>query len=762
MLRFNNNLSGTATGQRGTIEGHVYSHNTDFAILEFEEAISSQNGVLFLAWNDTNSSVKTDCTVYRDGEPKAVYTDRDAIQPIAGSASSVTRADNGGNLLGWANLWKDIFFGGETQTAASLYQWLCDHYGEHTYFYCSTISNAPGMFFFDPDGWAGNITSSEVQLDYGTASEITFNPDLRMITFDGADYGTIVSSYPDATAQAYKSSYVCAAAVFDENVQPPTLNELKFDVYIDGTKDPNVAVQWSATVEDNFSLQLITPVVWTKPEDTIYYNTRTIDGYVVPNESAPDMLRYSSIWAGSYAAPYLSEFNACAASFNTITRAIYFGVDGIANQMYYLMRFNQQVIEQGQSIEKFGDLFIVTVPRQVNSIEDITVERVQGSSMEVDFTSACEVHLGAPDDDTPDDDDDYDGGEDYDGTDPGPYNPEEQKPDFTSYERTGFTGKAVLTKTYAMTDQRLANVGSKLWSQSYFDVLKIQNNPIENIVGVKWFPFSLTGTETEIKVGNVLFGVYAVPVDTLHTINVGSVKYTAATPSNPTFLDMSPYTSLKLHLPNCGIVQLDATECLNRTINVKYVVDLVTGDCIAFIFLDAGKIPYMQVSGNMGVDIPLSSTNRVQTEMRAASTAISAVTGAAGHIMTHDYLGAASTAAQGGLSVAGMDYTTQRVSNHSSACASKENGAVFLEIWRPAFDVSEGFKQRHGWPCHKFTTLGSLAANGSSIKSGFVKCDSRTKIDFATTSRENEMLESLLTSGVYMTQRDPSWTPMPD
>lgn len=762
MLRFVNNIAGTYTGQLGTVEGQAYSNTTDFAILQFEESTSNENGVLFMAWNDPNSSVKMDCTVYRDGEPKVVYTDRDAIQPIAGNASNVTRADNGGALLGWANLWKDIFFGGETQTAATLYDWLCEKYGQHTYFYCSTISNAPGICNFDPDGWAGQITSSEISLDYGRAAEITFNPDLRMITFTGADYGTIVSSYPDASAQTYKSSYVCAAAVFDENVQPPTLNELKFDVYIDGTKDPNVAIKWSADVEDNFSLQLVTPMVWTKPEDTIYYNTREVSGYVVPNEQAPDMLRYSNNWAGSYAAPYLAEFGACAAPFNTITRAIYFGVDGIADQMYYLMRFNEQVIEGEQVSDKFGDLFIVTVPREVNSIEDITVERVLGSSMEVDFTSNIQVHIGAPDDDTPDDDEDYDGGDDYDGTDPGPYNPEEQKPDFTSYERTGFTGKAVLTKTYAITEQRLANVGSKLWSQSYFDVLKIQNNPIENIVGVKWFPFSLTGTDTEIKVGNVLFGVMGVPVDTLHEINIGSAKYQAKNPAKPTFLDMSPYTTLKLHLPMCGIVQLDATECLNRNIRVKYVVDLVAGDCIAYVFLDDGKIPYMQVAGSMGVDIPITSSNRVQTEIRAASTAISAVTGAAGHIMTHDYLGAASDAVQGGLSVAGMDFTTQRVSNHSSACASKENGAVFLEIWRPAFDVSEGFKQRHGWPCHKYVTLGTLAANGSTVKSGFVKCDSRTKIDFAVTSRENEMIEQLLCSGVYITQRDPSWTPIPD
>lgn len=752
MLVFKNNLSGSTVNQRGSTEGQIYSNTTDFAMVEFEESINTQDGAVFMAWNDANSSIKGDFYVHASIELS--YLDRDVVVPISGSAAQVTRADNGGTILDWANTWKDVFFNGQTQTADSIYAWLCEKYGQHTYFYIATYQSMPGWFRYDPDNWAGAVTSSEVGLDYGTAKDIIFNPDLRLIDFTGANYGVIAGSYPDAAAETYKSSYVCATLLFDENVHPPTLNNLKFDVYLDGTVDPNAAIRWSADVSDNFSLQLINPMVWCKPEDTIYYNTRTIDGYVVPNEQAPDMLRHSNTWPGSYSNPYLTEFGACAEPFNTVTRVIYFGVDGIADQMYYLLRFNQQVITETGSGTKWGDLFIVTVPREVNSAADVTVSRIADSGMEVDFNTSVEVHIGTPDDETPDDSDDYPEGEDYDGTDPGPYNPEDPKPDFTQYSRTGFSGQAVLTKTYVMDAAVLANVGSKLWSQSYFDVLKIQNNPIENIVGVKWFPFSQTGVSQEIKVGNVGFGINAGVVDTLYTITVGSAKYTAKNPSSPTYLDMSPYTTLKLHLPFCGVVQLDATECLNRNIKVKYVVDLVAGDCIAFIYLDGGDMPYMSVAGSVGVDIPLTSTNRLQTEMKAASTAISAVTGTAGSLMSHDYLGAASQAAQGGLSIAGMDFTTQRVSNHSSACATKDNGAVFLEIWRPNFEVSEGFKQRHGWPCHKFKTLGSL--------SGFVKCDGRTRIEFAMSGRENEMLEGLLTDGVYITPRDPSWTPIPD
>ena len=750
MLQFVNNLNGSTVNQRGTTEGTIYSNNTDFALVEFEESLNTQNGAMFLAWNDGDATIKGDFKVHASIE--LTYDNRDVIVPISGMASSVTRADNGGIILDLANNWKDEFFNGVTQTAESIYSWLCSKYGAHTYFYISTMQSMPGWFRYDPDLWAGNVTSAEVGLATGTAADIIFNPSIRAIDFTGQTYGVIASTYPDPLAEQYKENYILAKLLFDENVHPPVLNNLTFDVYIDGTKDPNVAIKWRADVEDNFSLQLVNPMVWCKPKDMNYGNTHIVDGYVVPNEAAPDMLKHANTWPGSYANPYITEFSACAEPFNTITRVIYFGFDGIADQMYYLLRMNQQAIGENTSETVWGDLFIVTVPRNVNSIEDINVQRVDGSSKEVDFATNVVVHLGTPDDDTPDDSDDYPEGEDYGGTDPGPYNPEEPKPDFTQYSRQGFTGKAVLTKTYVLDALKLANVGSKLWSQSYFDVLKIQNNPIENIVGVKWFPFSQTGAEQDIKVGNVNFEIRAGVVDTLYTINVGSVKYTAKNPASPTFLDMSPYTSLKLHLPFCGIVQLDATECLNRTIKVKYVVDLVAGDCIAFVYLDDGEVPYLNVAGNVGVDIPLTSSNRIQTEMRAASTAISAVTGAAGHFMAQDYIGTANDLAQGGLSIAGMDYSTQRTSTHSSACASKENGAVFLEIWRPDFEVSEGFKQRHGWPCHKFKTLGTLP--------GFVKCDGRTKLDFAATQRENEMIEQLLTTGVYITPLDNSWDPI--
>ena len=195
------------------------------------------------------------------------------------------------------------------------------------------------------------------------------------------------------------------------------------------------------------------------------------------------------------------------------------------------------------------------------------------------------------------------------------------------------------------------------------------------------------------------------------------------------------------------MVELDPSLMINRKITVKYVVDLITGDCVAFIILDQGSVnyPYMSVAGHVGVDIPLTSTDRIQSEIRAASTTFSAVGSAAAGVATGNMLGAAEAVAGGASSIMGMDVTSQRTSAHSNACMTYENRNVFLEVWRPNYDpdlMKEGFKARHGWPCHKYMKLSNFR--------GFTKCSNHCRIDFAMTSEENKMIEQLLTEGIYI------------
>lgn len=750
MANFIGSYTTRMVGPDGTLSSVVSGNNCDFAIVMTNpESLASCRCAFLLASDNENFSIQS-VNVGSDNQGHSDSSTTTVFQVInASQDSTITSATNGGALLDMANRYKDLYFGGETQTAASLKAFLDEKYGPHN-FYCSGLGLfAPYVGF--PDVYPGYPSSVELSMDY--TDPFYDNPSVDPSSWTNPTFavtGNAISwppSLPPATTEADDRPAFRAWWIFEEDhVQ----TRLRFDVYVKGTQDPNVAIRWSVIErKENFSAQTVTPIVWCSPSPTLgHAKWAYVDGIYVPDETNPWMIKYANTFSGSYTKPYLTEFNADVADMPTLQRVTEYGVDAIANEMYYQMRFNYQVNENNTAKMTWGTAYGVTVPRNVATLSDITVFTAPDSENDPRFITEVVIHLGAPEDDIPDDSSDYPEGTDPTGTDPGVYNPDITPHDFDDGDPTGYDGKAILTRTYSMNASDLQNVGSKLWSQSYFNVLKIQSNPIENIVSCKWFPFSITGAQTNIKVGDVDFQYQAGKIDSIYKFTVGSVTYRPKEgASKPSYLDGSPYTLLLLHLPWCGVVELDASLMINRKITVDYVVDLITGDCVAFIKLDEGSVnyPYMSVSGHVGVDIVLTSTDRIQAEIRAASTTFSAVGSAAAGIATGNMLGAAEAVAGGAASVAGMDVTSQRSSAHSNACMTYENRNVFLEVWRPNYDpdlMKEGFKARHGWPCHKYMTLSSF--------SGFTKCSQHCRIDFAATSEENKMIEQLLTEGVYI------------
>lgn len=668
------------------------------------------------------------------------------IRTLDISNSSVLTPTNGGNLLALANTYKDVYFGGQTQTAASLMDYMNEIYGDHAgYFYESST----GGNLFEGRDWVRTVSASLVEWEAAPNAVYTFDPN-NDLTFSR---GTIITPDDIHNVNALRA-FLC----FGDRLSP---TDLKFDIYIDGTKDPNITVLWSVVrSDDTFSLQTVTPQVYVHPLDFVGALEhpsliQNEDNVWVPNDSEWWVVKHNYTWPGSYAVPYLREFDQITADLNTLEKIILYGIDGIANGMHYYLRFQQQVNINNEGMMTWGDLIDIFVPEKIEDQTDVTARRIDDSNWNNLFGTLFEVHFGKPPMDTDDDTDDYPEGYDGEGGPGGVYPSPDGTPDFSGGTPTGFPGNAILTTTYSMDALTLDNVGSKLWSQSYLDVLKVQSNPIENIVSCKWFPFSVTGANKSIVVGDVDFEINASKVNSIYRFTIGSVtvpkKYSS-------FLDCSPFTTMKLHLPYCGVVQLDASEMWGRKITVDYVIDLVSGDTLAMIFLDRTTnkpgVPYLSVSGTCGVDIPLTSTNRLQAEMKAASTTLSAVVGASGQLMGNDIMGAAQTVGGALTNLAGMDFTSQRSSNHSSACQSFNNRYAYIEYSRPALDDniydSGGYASRHGFPCHKFTKLTNLCSATQPKRYYFVKCDSRTKVDFAMTGEENRMLEQLLVEGIYI------------
>ena len=524
----------------------------------------------------------------------------------------------------------------------------------------------------------------------------------------------------------------------------PTRLTCYFDVYINGSDQPSIFANWTAGEE--LSPVTLVPEVYFATDAVLSPEAWEIDidGVMQPNtglwniQSAGD---YS--YAGSLSTTYVSIMDAFSQYLNPISKITQWGFDGIPAHVYLYLRMDYG--------EQIGDLHRVQIAKDGTPVD---VE-IADSSYNATFYTVVRFHTGEPDYILPQDPETYPGGSNISGDGDGKYDPDNLPDidnDFDPYEGIGFDGNAVLTKTYAVSAATLQNIGQKLWSQSYFDVLKIQSNPIENIIAVKHFPFAMTGAATNIQVGDVSFGINGDKVASVQVMDIGSVTYTGHFNS---YLDLGPYVTIKINLPYIGLVQLDPADLYKCELSVKYYIDLVTGQCMARLTLDG--IPYMTVFGQMGVDIPLTSSDRVQTELRAASAAVTAMAGSAGQVLSGNVGGGVVSGLSDALSIMGADYNSQRTSSQSPTCASYENHAVFLMIERPMSDAvfvdggENGYKHLHGYPCHKYLSIKDPATNRYNFKPGhFIQIERRTDIKIAGTSDENRMLEELLTSGVYV------------
>ena len=305
-------------------------------------------------------------------------------------------------------------------------------------------------------------------------------------------------------------------------------------------------------------------------------------------------------------------------------------------------------------------------------------------------------------------------------------------------ENTNINTASLLTRTYQLTREQLQSLGNFLWSDSFFDNIKLINNsPIENVVSVKAIPCDfLTEASKNIVLGNVETTVQGNPVTNNYIKKkIGTVK--VANQDN-SFIDYDDCDIL-LYLPLIGtITDLNPREVMGYTITLKYCYDAITGDVIAEIFNNrAGKENIIGVyRGNCGVDIPLTASNRAQVEAGYISDTISGVAS----VVSKNPLGVVN---------AGMSALTRMHTSHSTGSVSGAtaqglpNKAYLTIITSLPQKVTKVFRHTYGRVCCNNHKLGDL--------NGYTMCDD--KIDLSSiscTETEKEELRSLLATGVYL------------
>ena len=293
-------------------------------------------------------------------------------------------------------------------------------------------------------------------------------------------------------------------------------------------------------------------------------------------------------------------------------------------------------------------------------------------------------------------------------------------------------GIGVLTSTFKMTKERLIQLGQFLWGANIFDKFSlVNNNPIENIISCKSIPINSDGTNQEIVLGNVATGVNGEKIsNNFAKQTIGSI---AINEHYHNFLDYAPYTNIILYLPYIGFKELDTTLVMNKNIQVIYTVDAITGGCLAQVYVNSVRL--YEFTGNVGIDIPITASNRAQVEAGYIQAGVGATTSALG--------GNVGSAVTSLLNSATSQYHYSSTGNPSPMCVASTNRTCYVIIDRPNYQNLKAFNHTRGRKCYLSKTISTLK--------GFTICDSNIDLSgINATQTELEELKEILSSGFYV------------
>ena len=311
------------------------------------------------------------------------------------------------------------------------------------------------------------------------------------------------------------------------------------------------------------------------------------------------------------------------------------------------------------------------------------------------------------------------------------YNDNKDKDDDDNDTNVLSSGIGVLTSTFHMTKERLVQLGQFLWGSSIFDEFSlINNNPIENIISCKAIPYAISGTTQEITLGNVKTGVNGEKISqNFSKQTIGSV---AIAEHYKNFLDYAPYTNVIIYLPYIGFKELDTSLVMGKTLRIEYTLDVITGGCLAQIYV--GKIRLYEFTGNIGVDISITASNRAQVE----SAYINAGVGVVSSAMSGNVTGAVNSI----IGAATSQYHYSGTGNPSPSCVASTNRTCYVVIDRPQYQPLKAFNHTRGRMCCLSKTIGSLK--------GYTVCDGNIDISgISATDEEKDEIVNILSTGFF-------------
>lgn len=293
-----------------------------------------------------------------------------------------------------------------------------------------------------------------------------------------------------------------------------------------------------------------------------------------------------------------------------------------------------------------------------------------------------------------------------------------------------------LWAVYNPTKEELNNLGAYLWSSNIIEILqKFLNNPMDCIISLHLiYGTPKTGNNQNIKLGYLDSGVSSkVVTEQFINIDCGSLFINEYYGDSRDYEDI--YTQIECFLPFIGFVKLQSNDIINSKVNIKYVIDVLSGVITAKIYItkNGATQQLYTYSGDCSIQIPLTSSDRT----RLLSGAI---TGAIGGFATGGVAGAIIGAGVGSY-MGGSNITKSGNFNGNSGALNVKKPYIIISRKIP-YDANN-YNELLGYPSNESILLKNC--NGfTRVKECFTD-----NIINATYSEKNE-IETLLKTGIVI------------
>ena len=272
---------------------------------------------------------------------------------------------------------------------------------------------------------------------------------------------------------------------------------------------------------------------------------------------------------------------------------------------------------------------------------------------------------------------------------------------------------------------------------------KLQRNPMDSIISLNLAHYDApSGASEDIS----FFGKssnYTAPVVSKLTniLDCGSVKISEYSGN---FLDYGGRSTIKIFIPYCTTASLATNEVMGSTLHLQYVIDLLTGACVAELEVKRNRskvyadpnlsAPIYRFTGNIFQQIPVTAvdySNIMRGQLGLAASV--------GSMLTGNIVGGVSGFANSMMS---MSPTAERVGNAGSSYGYMSQQKPFIIQEYPWYNWPSKYNNYYGSPLYTYGVLSSFEGY-TEIDSGTLWTDHFDEI----TSEEEEMLRQITDSG---------------